>query len=210
MVLDDRGFDGWGRAGPLCQAVVRECEARRFSGAVLDLEGRTPPLEQIVRQLDGLFARRGWQLYVPEVYGRSTEQAQVMIPSALSGGSLEARLEEASARFGHGRIALALQRVAEDFRLPSPTGSGTPLTREVLAEQMARLRPTVFFSRELCARYYTYVSRDGGVHFVLFDDGQTLARKMEVGRAAGVTAFLIPWAEAEGCAHQFLERMPQR
>jgi hypothetical protein len=72
---------------------------------------------------------------------------------------------------------------------------------------MDRLRPAVFFSRELCARYYTYASRENGAHFVLFDDGDTLGRKAEVARQAGIHTFLTPWAEAEGCAHKLgLER----
>lgn len=195
MVLDNRGFDGLGATASFCQEVVRECVARNFSGAVLDFEGRLPPLEQMAYQLDSIFARRGWTLYVPEAYGPCTTQAKVMISSALSGGSLSVRLEEACQSFGRDRVALALTKVAEDFFLPSPTGSGIPLSREELANRMARLRPSVFFSHELCARYFTYMSRDSGAHFVLFDDGETLRRKMEVARRVGVTTFLAPWAE---------------
>jgi len=202
MVLDNQGFDGLGAVSPFCQELVRECLARGFSGAVLDFEGRLPPLEQIAAQLDDQFVRRGWTLYVPEAYGHCAPQARVMIPSALSGGSLSARLEEAGEHFGRDRVALSLQRVAEDFFLPSPSGSGVPLTREALEEQMARLHPAVFFSHELCARYYTYMSRETGAHFVLFDDGDTLRRKMDVARKAGITTFLAPWAEVEDCAAQ--------
>ena len=49
------------------------------------------------------FARRGWTLYVTEPYGHSSPRARVMIPSALSGGSLSRRLEEAAERFGRER-----------------------------------------------------------------------------------------------------------
>ena len=69
MVVDDHGFDGLGQTGPLCQELLRECQARGFSGAVLDFEGRLPPLEQIAARLDDQFARRGWSLFVTERYG---------------------------------------------------------------------------------------------------------------------------------------------
>ena len=195
MVADDKDFDPLGAVGPLCQEIIRECQARGFSGTILDFEGRLPPLEQIAAALDEPFARRGWTLLVPERYGRAAPHARVMIPSALSGGSLQKRLEEALERFGESRVALALELCREDFFLPSPTGSGRPLTEQELEELKRQLSPSVFFSRELCARYFTYMSRETGAHFVLFDDGDTLRHKVEVARKLGIHTFLAPWAE---------------
>ena len=209
MVLDASGFDGFGAGAPFCQEVVRECLSRNFSGAVLDFETRLPPLEGIAAQLDESFARRGWSLYVPESYGRCAPRARVMISSALSGGSLSLRLEEAQERFGRDRVALALDPAAEDFSLPSPSGSGTPLSREALSRLMERLHPSVFFSNELCARYFTYTTPDGGAHFVLFDDGETLARKVDTARCLGIHVFLAPWEEIKEYARTLgLSRQP--
>lgn len=188
MVLDPGGFGGDGPTGPFCQEVVRECQARGFSGAVLDFDGRLPPLEQMAARLDESFSRRGWTLYVPEGYGPCAPGARVLIPSALSGGSLEQRLEEAGEHFGRGRVVLALERAAEDFSLPSPTGRGRPLDRADLTQLLDRLRPSVFFSAELCARYFTYMSRESGAHFVLFDDRDTLRKKLEVAQELGITS----------------------
>ena len=209
MVVDDRDFDGVGPVGPLCQEILRECQARGFVGAILDFEGRLPPLAQIAEQLDESFARRDWTLCIPEAFAQNTAHAKVMIPSALSGGSLELRLEEAAERFGRERVALALERRAEDFSLPSPTGSGRPLSWEQLQALKQRLSPSVFFSGDLCARYFTYMDGEGGAHFVLFDDEDTLRRKVEVARRAGVRTFLAPWAEVSSCAaHIGLRRYP--
>ena len=209
MVVDDRDFDGLGQTAPLCQEILRECQARGFVGAVLDFEGRLPPLEQIVRQLDEPFAQRDWTLYVPEAFAQSTAHARVMIPSALSGGSLQLRLEEAGERFGRERVALALERAAEDFSLPSPTGSGQPLSQEQLEALQRRPSPAVVLSGDLCARYFTYMDREGGAHFVLFDDEDTLRRKVEVARRTGIRTFLAPWAEIAACAaHIGLRRYP--
>ena len=202
MVVDDQGFDGNGPIAPFCQELIREYQARSFSGAVLDFEGRLPPLEQIAAQLDDLFFRRGWSLFVPEGYGLCAPHATVMISSALSGGSLSLRLEECMERFGRDRVILALEKTAEDFILPSPSGKGTPLTREELHDRINRIHPSIFFSPELCARYFTYMSYESGAHFVLFDDGDTLRRKMEVARRLGVNTFLAPWAEVADCAER--------
>lgn len=211
MVVDDQEFDPLGPTGPLCQEIIREITARGFSGAVLDFENRLPPLEQIAVALDEPFARRGWTLIVPERYGQAAPHVKVMIPSALSGGSLQRRLEEALERFGESRVVLALEKRAEDFYLPSPTGGGQPLTPQELEALKERLSPSVFFSGELCARYFTYMSRETGAHFVLFDDGDTLRRKVEVARKLGVDTFLAPWAEVgPHAARMGIQRRPEQ
>ena len=112
MVVDGQGYDGTGPIGPFCQEVVSECSVRGFSGAVLDFDRRLPPLEQLAGQLDRLFAQRGLQLYVPETFGHCVAHGRVILSSALSGGSLAQRLEEAAERFGRDRIALSLERSA--------------------------------------------------------------------------------------------------
>lgn len=202
MVVDDREFNGLGPVGPLCQEIFRECQARGFSGVILDFDTQLPTLQQIAAQLDASFAKRGLSLYVPEHYGLCAPHAQVMIPSPLSGGSLSLRLEDAVQRFGQGRVALALEKVAEDFPLPSPTGEGQPLSPQQLEELMSRLSPCVFFSGDLCARYFTYMGQNGGAHFVLFDDEDTLCRKVEVAHQAGIHTFLAPWVQVSAQAAQ--------
>lgn len=186
MAVDDQGFDGRGEPGILCDEMVRECAARGFQGVVCQFGQRLPLLDRAVKELGERFARRGWRLYVPEDYAQCTPNARVMVSSALSGGSLQNRLEEAARRYGLQRVVLDVQRVAEDFYLPSPNGSGTPLSRERLKQQLEQRQPSVFFSHELCARYFTYMSRDSGAHFVLFDDGATIRKKLQVARGLGI------------------------
>ena len=62
---------------------------------------------------------------------------------------------------------------------------------------MDTLRPAVFFSRELCARYFTYMSRESGAHFVLFDDKDTLAKKLEVARSLGISTAVAAFPEVQ-------------
>lgn len=47
---------------------------------------------------------------------------------------------------------------------------------------MAEESPSVFFSQDLCARYFTY-TRNGETHFVLYDDADTLSQKLRTGAA---------------------------
>jgi len=202
MVLSDRGFERTADWEPLCREILQECRARGFSGVILDFDRRLPPLERLAVRLEEALSRRGLSLLVPEGYGCTAQRAGVIIPSALSGGTLTQRLEDACQQFGGDRVVLALDMAAEDFSLPSPSGCGTPLTAEHLRKLRETMRPSVFFSRELCARYFTYTDHRGGAHFVLFDDGDTLCRKAETARRAGIRTFLLPrpLAEAHGAA----------
>mgnify|MGYP000538885007 FL=1 len=196
MVIDNTGFDGRGEAGPFCQEVLRECMARGYDGILCDFEGHPlQVLAQAVRTLGELTKKRGWPLYVTEAYAPFSDSAIALIPSALSGGSLQQRLQEAVERFGAARVALAVERVAEDFFLPSPSGSGTPLSQDELHRRIHQLSPSIFFSQELCARYFTYMSRESGAHFVLFDDGATLRRKLEAAQSLDIRTVLAPWQE---------------
>lgn len=205
MVIDSSGFDGRGDANIFCQQVLRECTNRGFDGAILDFEEHPHPLLcQITAQLAAQFHRRGWPLYVPEEYGDCSDLTRVVIPSALSGGSLSQRIRETAQQYGAHRIALGIQRTAEDFTLPAPTGSGTPLTREELARRIQQRGASVFFSDELCANYFTYLSRENGAHFVLFDTAASIRKKLQLSRQAGLCACILAWPEVDDLMDQIM------
>lgn len=177
----------------LAGQIVQVCRQRRFAGVVLDWE--EPPVEDrraLLRELGPLLRDCGRRLLVPEHYAVS--EAVVLLCTAISGGTLRQRLEQAAAQYGPERLALDLQRLAMDFPLPAPSGQGRPLS---LAE-LERLRrgQNVFYSDGLCARYFTRSGPDG-CHMVLFDDAQTLRRKLALGRSLGIRDALVMLPEVE-------------
>ena len=122
----------------------------------------------------------------------------MLFRSALSGGSLQGRLAEAAGKYGKDRLVLSLHRSCEDFFLPSPQGAGHPISQQELRARMAQLEPRVFFSQDLCAHYFTYMSRETGAHFILFDDAVSFGKKLELAKAAGIPrCFLLYPAVAE-------------
>ena len=180
----------------LCAAVLRECGRRSCTGAVLDFD--RPPRRDIsafVTQLEQALCRKNRTLFVPESYARAAPQSLVLIGTAVSGGTLEYRLREAKERYGT-RLALDAERLRMDFSLPCPDGVGTPLSAEAFAALREREKPTIFFSPALCARYFTY-QRGGQTHFVLFDDADTLKRKLRLGQQLGAAAALFMWPEIQ-------------
>ena len=205
MAVDNIGFDGLGEATPFCHEVMRECTARGFTGIVCRFEGRPLQLlSRITAELCELTAKRGWPLYVTEAYALCSGSARVLIPSALSGGSLRQRLAEAAQRYRADRLVLQVERVAADFSLPSPSGQGAPLSREALRARMEECSPTIFFSNELCARYFTYMSQHSGAHFILFDDAGSIRKKLQIARSLGVTQAVLSYPEIDDLLPELL------
>lgn len=179
----------------LCSAVLRESRRRNYSGVVLDFEQASrPDLLTFAQQLGQRMQRSGRPLYVPETYA-SVQDSRVLICTALSGGNFTERLREAAARLGGtSRTALDLQRLRMDFPLPCRSGCGQPLSQAQLDTLIAREHPSIFFSEDLCARYFTYRCGNAS-HFVLFDDADTLRRKLRIGTALGFSAGFFMWPE---------------
>lgn len=196
MQLDCAGFGGEGDPLNCCRQILGECRRRGFRGVVCDFEGMPSPcLGRMVEILDRNCAAQGWALYVPEGYAHHTKTARVLIPSALTHGTLERRLREAVGRYGPERTALAVEWVREDFPLPAG-GRGEPIARDELAGQISRLEPAVFFDRGLCAHYYTYMAGPQA-HFVLFDTPRSIRAKLSVAGQLGLCAALLPQPEVE-------------
>lgn len=181
----------------LCAGVLRECSRRGYSGVLLAF---ARPVSrdrlQFVQTLAESLSAGRRLLYVPEAYAAAAPGGGVLIGTAVSGGSFRQRLEEAGQAVGIQRLALCAERLRMDFRLPSPTGVGTPISAQALQQLLEEARPSVFFSPELCARYFTY-DREGETHFVLFDDGDTLNRKLRMGAAMGCRAAFLEFSQVQ-------------
>lgn len=185
----------------LCAAVLRECGRRGYGGVLLDFEER-PRRDRLafVERLGQSLSAGRRALYLPESYARATPVGIPLLCTAISGGNFSQRLQEAAAaQGGASRLALDVQRLRMDFRLPARSGEGEPLTEEAFRRLTEQERPSVFFSRDLCARYFTY-GRGGETHFVLFDDADTLAQKLRTGNAMGFAAAFLMWPEVKDIA----------
>ncbi|MDE7260633.1 MAG: hypothetical protein K2N78_01005 [Oscillospiraceae bacterium] len=197
MVLGDWESGPIRDVGALCREVWRECGNRGFGGVLADFE--QPPSQDraaFLETLGAVLARNNRRLYVPEAYGRQVPQACVLVCTALSGGNLRQRLEECAQTYGRQRLGLDLQRLRMCFPLPCPSGEGEPMDQGQLAELLERKRPAVFYSGDLCARYFT-ITEDGESRFILFDDADTLRRKIRLGQELGAEAAFLMYPETE-------------
>ncbi len=168
--------------------IAEECSRRELT-AVLAGFGHSPALET-ARFCDGLI-RRGIAPILTESAWRSGYGAELMISTALSGGDLPSRLEEALARCP--QLCLDLERLSRVFPLPCPDGEGGPISRQTLQGYLRRgARP--FFSEELMCKAF-HVEEKGETRFILFDDRETLCRKVRLADSLGIRRGFLLYPE---------------
>ncbi|MBR3570830.1 MAG: hypothetical protein IKN96_08580 [Oscillibacter sp.] len=198
MSIGDGGAGAVENPEALCGAVVRECLRRGYRGAVLDFEA--PPrddLREFAGRLETRLRGNRRVLYVPAPYAGAAPGATALVCTAVSGGNFEEYLRETLRERGGKPVALDVQRLRMDFQLPAPTGEGVPLDAD--AFEKLREGRAVYFSPDLCARYFT-CAHGGQAHFVLYDDADTIKRKLRIGEALGVETAFLQWPEVKDIA----------
>ena len=168
-------------------------------------ENPTPDKAAFLEALSRVFVRNRMRLFVPEAYGRAVPQAHVLICTAISGGTLRQRLNEAAQMFGQQRLALDLQRLRMSFPLPCPEGEGTPLNGEEFNGMLRQRQPTIFYSGDLCAKYFTCTEQNNS-RFVLFDDADTLRRKIQLGQEMNLSAAFLMYPEVSDLLPELFRR----
>lgn len=174
------------------QQIFRECGARNYRGVVADLP---QSCGELAATLDRNLCNKGFKLYVPESLCRQAPHARLLISTALSGGTLRQRLCDARIRHGE-RAVPALERIAMDFTPPARTGTGRALNPEELGPLRQKWNASVFFSPDLCCRYFSYFDRGQG-HIVLFDDRETMQAKLRLIRELGFDECLCAWGDLQ-------------
>lgn len=201
MGLSDRCKKPFPRTQALVRTILHECEVRQFDGVFADFEpSPLPDRVPFLDQLGAALSQRGKQLYVP----LPVPSANVLVSTAISGGSLREMLCEVRSRYGAERIALDVQRLIMDFPLPCMSGQGRPMTADELQTFQKRRDISTFYSRELGAHYFTH-RLDGETHFVLFDDAQSLKAKLSLGTQLGFSAAFLMYPEVRDLLPEVLK-----
>ena len=170
--------------------------AARFGGEILHPDGTLN--RRLLAAFDEALYDADIPLYVPLECGRTLSHAILTVSTAISGGSLTEYISSLQGIYSAARIAAFLQPVSQDFTLPSPTPNGISLSAAARAALLAQTGAQPFFSRELCAKYFTYMNADGQAHFVLYDDDSTLAAKLAQLAGCGVQNVFALFPDAAG------------
>lgn len=188
----------------LCAAVLRECSRRNYDGVFLNFDSPARhDLLQFAVQLDKTLHKYRKKLYLPKEYIAACPEAFLLVDTALSGGNLAEHLKDV-AKTRKNQSILRMERIQMDFSLPARNGTGIPLTTNDFSTLLKEKSPSIYFSPDLCTRYFTY-QKGRETHFVLFDDAETLKRKLRLGTECGFSAALFIWSEIRDIADALLK-----
>jgi len=177
----------------LAAEIYNECLRRSYEAVILDFEAKpTASTSTFASNLCDALSVMKVAVYVPCLYSIFCPDANYIISTAISGGSLSEHLEQMMQIHGHNKLALEIERIAMDFIMPSPSSEGKILSSNDLASLLENTRSQTFYSPELCTNYFTYSSVTGQTHFVLFDNAHSIADKLNLAKKLGFkSAFLL-------------------
>ncbi len=190
LALDAREPGAFGPVQPLAGALWSTARELGYQGLVLD--GGDRPGRELGSLARALAGRKQGEVYVTA--SAAPGGVCALVETALSGGTLRGHLMQAVQRHGAACVALDIARSRMEFPLPAKNGQGKCLTPEMLTALLQQPRSPVRFSPELCAQYFTRkVGRE--MRFVLYDDGASIRKKLQLAASMGIgTAFLF-WPE---------------
>lgn len=189
-----------GVSAPVSEETIRLLmeEARSYGGILADIERKNQHLDPLIQSIDQKCREHKIPLFIPYTHCSNAPSAWPLVPGAASGGSLQDELEHGM-RLQKGRMAAGLQFVRRRFHLPASDPNGEELTADELLAAQQQTGAHVFFSRELCLNYFTYMEGNTGV-FILFDTPETLQMRLELIQKIGVPYIFIEW---DGCESLF-------
>ena len=141
-----------------------------------------------------LVIRNGITVFIPVAFAGCVQNAKLVVPSAISGGSFEQMLREYKEKYGADNLCLDIIRTCQDFTMPSYMPEGKNLSNEEFDTLMNEYSPSSFFSKDLCSKYFTYRC-DGEYHFVIYDDASTAVSKFEIADSLGFYAAFILYSD---------------
>ena len=196
MVVSDQTYDrSEGDPRRLAEECLYICRSLGLAGMVCDFEQPARRvLGAFVAGSAELFSAKGYPVYAPERYADCHGNLRVIIPTALTAGSLPNRLRQAVSKYAH--VALDLERLSRD--LPLPSGGGDHVSPETISLLLASRGGVSFFSGELGARYFTYKDAEGQTHFVVYDDPGTFRYKTELALQLGIREGFILYPDMAG------------
>lgn len=181
-----------------CRQVLGQLERHGYCGlATFFPQSHSALLRQTIQKLEIACQERFLDFYVTEAYGKDSHTAQIFISTALSGGTLEGRFNHVVECYGKHRIVMEIDCMGEDFLLPAPKGSGESLSPQEITALMHRENASVFFSKELCARYFTYQNTENSLRFVLFDDKGTVKEKIANARKWNLSGVCLSYPQVK-------------
>ena len=178
------------------ERILQECVNRCFSGVIADFEPPCPFAGQLLPFLYTELKRRRLSFYASEWASAYVKDCNVILSSAITGGTLHQRIGDSIHAFGRDNIVLDYEIMSHDFLLPVKGGKGRKVSRKFVEELIDFHHVKPLFSAELCCNYFTYRNKQG-LHFVLYDDAESVVKKTELSMKLGISKAIILYPETD-------------
>jgi len=209
MALSDKGLvSPDGDPGALAQEVIGECVRRGYTGVIADFQRPDlPALHEFIRLLSAQSSHYRLTLYTGAAYTADAPDCGIVLPCCVTGGRLREYLESLTAQYESSRICLDLTRLCHDSALFNPGEGYVPISLDKLREYIKQCHPIKFFSPELYANYFTCRDKEGGVHFIVYDDGYSLSKKLALAQTHGIGSALLLYSETADVLEDLFSRV---
>ena len=178
----------------LIRQILGECASRSYSGVIADFEPPCPFVGGLLSALNTELKRQRLGFYVSEWAAGYAKECNVILSTAVTGGTLLQRLKDCAQIYGHSNMVLDLEILSHDFLLPAQTGHGQRIAHNRINELIEYTGAKPQFSDELCCHYFTYKSRQG-LHFVLYDDSYSVHKKIQLAQKLGIKKGILLYPE---------------
>lgn len=180
----------------VCRQVRTQVEEHGYGGICCSFSGNAfGCLAKVVEHLSDYCRDLGLLFLVSEGYGEIGTYSKVLVSTALSGGDIEGRFRRMGEKYGRQRVMMDIEPMGEDFLIPSPKGTGEKRTVQEIRRLGQEKKAQIFFSKELCARYFTYENGENSLRFVLFDDEGTIQEKMRLAKLWELSGIVATYEE---------------
>ncbi|MBR4304305.1 MAG: hypothetical protein IKT81_03135, partial [Clostridia bacterium] len=173
--------------------ITNEMNRRSYSGVLLNIRLDNLDIDK-AEKLCSLLSQRKILHFLPVELAQLSKDAKIIVPSSVSGGSVADMIKTVTDKYTPSRTCIEIIKCCHDFEMPAYKPEGTMLTKEAMHNLMEQYSPQCFFSSDLGCKYFTY-RQDGKVHFVLFDDPETAAYKINLAQSAGLFGVFLLYSE---------------
>lgn len=179
MGIYDENFSNEENIKKICDDILFDYNSLNFKGIYLDFNYENSV--ELVSKLDQYAYRNQIELYVPKAFAKVTNHAKIVIDMGISGGNISDILEYTKMEFGKDRVCAKISYNIRKFIVPNSQDSEGEILLNVDLHDKE-----VFFSELLCTNYYTTMISEDKCEFVIFDNIQSLYKKIEVLHKVGI------------------------
>ncbi len=169
--------------------IYDECRKRSYSSVFLDCKSGDIEQDSLC-ELSGSLIRRGLKVYIPEALAGHCNGAVPVFQYNAYKDTLKRQLDYITKQ--HKKPALSIPVICNRHTMPHEDDNCKTLSFREAMLLKSRCMAESFYSPALSANYFIFQDTDKSCGFCLFDDANSISRKIRLAKQYGIdTVFLV-------------------